>query len=405
VKAVQYLVLGGGPSGLSVALALLDRGVPRDQVVVLEKEDSPGGLCRSEIVDGAPLDIGGGHFLDVRRSSVLAFLFRFLPEAEWTRHRRISRIRIGEKLVDYPLEANLWQLAPEAQVDYLEAIARAGCVRGDTMPAEFEAWVTWKLGERIARDYMLPYNRKLWSGAFASLGTSWLHKLPDVSFRDTLQSCLERRPTGTIPAHGVFLYPGRHGFGEVWRRMGAALKECLVTGTQVESVDVQRLIVNGAWKADRIVSTIPWTAWPGLSAMPDDTRRAVARLRHVAIDVDYVATTLDEPSHWIYEPDEALAHHRKLLRSNFIPGARGYWTETNSARSGAAVGWRHRNEFAYPVATRETAGAVATVLRWAEAHRIRGIGRWGKWEHLNMDVAVAEAMDAADDLRCREGAA
>ena len=64
----RLLILGAGPAGLSLAHALLDRGF-RD-FLVLEKEEVPGGLCRSEVVDGAPLDVCGGHFVDVRRPAV-----------------------------------------------------------------------------------------------------------------------------------------------------------------------------------------------------------------------------------------------------------------------------------------------------------------------------------------------
>ncbi len=61
----KFLILGAGPSGLSFAESLLRNG--ESDFVLIEKEREPGGLCRSKEVDGAPLDICGGHFLDVRR--------------------------------------------------------------------------------------------------------------------------------------------------------------------------------------------------------------------------------------------------------------------------------------------------------------------------------------------------
>ena len=76
-------ILGAGPSGLTIAHALLDGGCTLDDIVVIERQEIAGGLCRSEMVDEAPLDIGGGHFLDVRRKEVLDFVFRFLPREEW----------------------------------------------------------------------------------------------------------------------------------------------------------------------------------------------------------------------------------------------------------------------------------------------------------------------------------
>lgn len=62
---MKYLILGAGPAGLAFANMLKQNG--ETNFLVLEKEDSAGGLCRSEQVDGSPFDIGGGHFLDVRR--------------------------------------------------------------------------------------------------------------------------------------------------------------------------------------------------------------------------------------------------------------------------------------------------------------------------------------------------
>ena len=398
MKARRFVILGAGPSGLALAHSLIDRGVARGEVVVLEKEAVAGGLCRSEMVDGAPLDTGGGHFLDMRRKEVLEFVFRFMPRDEWTQFDRVSKIRIRGVEVDHPLEGNLWQLPVEVQADYLESIARAGCVRGEPMPESFAAWIRWKLGDRIAEEYMLPYNRKIWSMDPDALGTYWLHKLPNVSFRETLLSCLQGRTFGSLPAHGVFLYPSKFGYGELWRRMGEALASSLVTGAQVRAIDLDTLTVNGEWQAKTIVNTIPWTLWPKFSRLPREIVDTIALLKNAPIDVDYHPETLPGDSHWTYEPDESKSHHRLLLRSNFAAGARGHWTEANAARSKPATGPRFHNEFAYPVNTIGKPEAVEKILAWGRGANVVGIGRWGRWEHMNSDVAVAEALQAAGAL-------
>ena len=87
---MKYLILGAGPAGLAVANKLKQNS--KTDFLVLEKENEAGGLCRSVEVDGAPFDIGGGHFLDVRRPQVNEFLFRFMPEEEWDKYTRDSRI-------------------------------------------------------------------------------------------------------------------------------------------------------------------------------------------------------------------------------------------------------------------------------------------------------------------------
>lgn len=384
--------MGAGPSGLALAHTLLDRGVPLSEILVLEKESTAGGLCRSESVDGAPLDIGGGHFLDIKHKEVLDLLFRFMPESEWNRHDRVSKIHIRGQMVDHPLEANLWQFDTETQVDYLEAIAQAGCVCGTPSPESFAAWIRWKFGQRIADDYMLPYNRKIWSMDPDLLGTYWLHKLPNVSFRETLHSCIEGEPYGSLPAHGVFLYPKEHGYGEVWRRMAEALGDSIQLGVDIKSFNLATRSINGTWQAVHVFNSVPWHEWLNWTTLPDSVIEDIKALHNVSIDIDYIPNTLNSEAHWIYEPDEQLQHHRKLLRANFSPGAIGYWTETNSKRSEPATGWRHTNHYAYPVNTIDKPIRVARILEWARARNITGFGRWGTWEHMNSDIAVKNAI-------------
>ena len=396
MKSYKYIILGAGPSGLSFAHSLKERG--ESSFLVIEKEAVAGGLCRSEEVDGAPLDIGGGHFLDVKREEVLNLLFKFLPRSEWQEYSRISTIRIRGKEIDYPLESNLWQLPLGDQVDFLESIAQAGSVRGEPMPEAFEDWITWKLGRLITAEYMLPYNKKIWSIDLNRLGTYWLYKLPDVSFRDTLRSCLEGQAYGSLPGHGTFLYPKKYGYGEVWKRMGEGLGDRLLTGTPVSSIDVPNKVVNDRYQAETIITTIPWTVWPKLADLPPDVSKQISELHYSSIDVDYLPENPGTKAHWVYDPDESRAYHRILCRTNFSAGSRGYWTETNSKRAQPANVWRHRNEFAYPLNTREKPDAIAGILSWSERHSIIGLGRWGTWEHMNSDVAVSQAIGVANRL-------
>lgn len=398
IKQVKYLILGAGPSGLALANALILKGCSRHEIRVLEIEQIPGGLCRSEIVDGAPVDIGGGHFLDLRRDEVLRFLFNFMPKSEWNTFNRVSKIHLREEMIDHPIEANLWQLPLEAQVDYLESIAQAGCVRNIRMPKTFAAWIFWKFGERIGNEYMLPYNRKLWSMDPDDLGTYWLHKLPNVSFRETLATCLAKLSMGSLPAHGTFLYPKKTGYGEVWRRLGEALGDILITNCAVTKVDIASLTVNESWRGEYIISTIPWSLYPSFCELPPEINEKISKLQAASIDVDYFSETLDSPAHWIYEPDESISHHRLLLRSNFSPNSRGYWTETNSSRSSQSYSVRFRNKYAYPINTVNKPKTIKYILDWAKKFNIFGLGRWGQWEHMNSDVAVAGSLAMAEKL-------
>lgn len=395
LERVRYVILGAGPSGLSFAHAL--RSMGEESFLLLEKEIEPGGLCRSADVDGKPLDIGGGHFLDERRTEVLDFLFQFMPASEWNRFSRIARIRVRDTEIDHPIEANLWQLSTEDQLDFIESVAKAGSVAGTPMPEPFSEWIDWKLGGLIAGEYMKPYNQKLWSCDLSELSTYWLHKLPSVCFREVVESCLRKKACGTLPAHGTFLYPKSFGYGEVWKRMGNLLGDRLRCGSEFTELNIKDKIVNSAIQYELLVSTVPWPCWIGRTQLPPEVVNAIRILRHAAIRVGYHPENIASDAHWIYEPAERLAHHRLLLRHNFCQGAKGHWTETNLSRvRDANTGsWFHDNPYAYPASTVGKPAAMQTIANWATQHQITLLGRWGKWEHMNSDVAVAEALEAA----------
>ena len=232
---MKYLILGAGPAGLTVANKLLQYGIK--SFLVLERESEAGGLCRSTEVDNSPFDVGGGHFLDVRRPKVNEFLFNFMPEDEWDKYERDSRIEVNGNIINHPIEANIWQMKLEDQVEYLKSIAVAGCNIGKDKPDEFVDWIYWKLGDRIANDYMIPYNQKMFGDNLNALGTYWLEKLPNVSFEETLLSCLTKKAYGTQPGHAQFYYPKKYGYGELWLRMAEQIKDKIIYNCTVNYIE------------------------------------------------------------------------------------------------------------------------------------------------------------------------
>ena len=395
----KLAIIGAGPAGLTLANALLQRGF--GDFVVLEKESEVGGLCRSRDVDGSPLDIGGGHFLDVRRPKVTEFLFGFMPEAEWDRYERDSRISIHGQMIGSPFEANIWQLDKAHQDRYLADIAAAGCNSEAPMPKAFVDWIYWKLGKGIAEDYMLPYNRKMFGDDLNQLGTYWLEKLPNVSYEDTLRSCKEHRPYAQQPGHAIFYYPKKFGYGEVWRRMGEALGGRLLLNMPAKALDVVNHVINSDIEAEVIVNTSPWTAFESIAGISAAARDAIDALKHTSVDIEYVGKNLDTPAQWIYLPDPSLPEHRLLVRHNFCPGSRGYWKETRRERSPELKPGTERftMDYAYPLNTIGKNELMRSLLDELAASKVHGLGRWGEWQHYNSDLVVDLALKFADRMQ------
>lgn len=391
---MKYLIIGAGPAGLSTACRLLENG--QDDFMVLEKENEAGGLCRSVEIAGSPFDFGGGHFLDVRNSLVNEFLFRYMGEGEWDQYTRDSRINLGGQMIGSPIEANIWMLDMDEQIQYLKAVAEAGCVSGKPMPEKFTEWIFWKLGSKIAENYMIPYNQKMFGEDLDSLGTYWLEKLPDVSFEDVLRSCLEHRVYAKQPGHARFFYPKRHGYGEIWRRMGESLGNRLRKGVKAEELDVEKRTVNGEYTADIIINTAPWTSFELIKGICGDVLDCIKRLRYSSIVTEYYDVNLNTEAQWIYCPDFNVDYHRILVRHNFCPGSKGYWTETNLTRYRESVRPHFINTYAYPLNTMDKPKIISCILTEMRKHGVIGIGRWGEWMHYNSDVVVERAIALAD---------
>ncbi|MDO4189618.1 MAG: NAD(P)-binding protein [Lachnospiraceae bacterium] len=396
---MKYLIIGAGPAGLTLANKLMQQG--EQDFLVLERESEAGGLCRSKDIDGSPLDIGGGHFLDVRNPRVLDFAFDFMPESEWDRYVRDSRIVVNDNMIGSPIEANIWQMKLEDQVQYLKAIAVAGCNLGIEMPEKFVDWIYWKLGKKIADDYMIPYNQKMFGENLNDLGTYWLNKLPNVSFDETLISCLEKKAYGTQPGHAEFFYPKKYGYGELWLRMAKKLENRIVYNEKAITLDLDTRTVNGKYKADIIINTSPWTAFNEITGLTDELKEKIKSLKHSSVVINYVPETLETEAQWIYYPDPELDYHRILVRSNFCPNSKGYWTETNLTRfkeSGKDKDSYFIMDYAYPLNTIGKQEKMQDLLKYTESKGVYGLGRWGEWQHYNSDVVVNLALEFAEKI-------
>ncbi len=401
MREAKYLILGAGPSGLAAANTLLDKGI--DDFIILEKEKKAGGLCRTEYVNGQPVDFGGGHILDTRSRKVDEFVFRFLPEKEWNSFERDSQIYFRGQFMGSPFEAHIWQLPIEEQVKYLKAIAVAGCNLGEPAPEKFIDWIQWKLGAKIAEDYMLPYNKKMFSDKLNSLGTYWLEKLPNVSFEETLMSCLEHRFYGTQPCHSHFYYPKNEGFGDIFIRMAERLGERFYSNEDVKKVDFSTNTVNDRFKGEVLIVAMPWTEFHEITGMPEEIRNGISKLAYSSVQIDYYRKDLPykTSAQWIYYPEEKYSFHRIMAMTNFALGSSGYWTETNGERISLNTDksdFHYLNQYAYPMNTLEKPQIMDKLLHWGRENKVYGLGRWGEWQHYNADVCMERAMNLIEEL-------
>jgi protoporphyrinogen oxidase len=442
---VKIAILGAGVSGLSLARFLVEGGLAAQDVSLFEAGPRPGGLCLSKTVDGFTYDVTGGHILYSKDAAALSWIKQHAGgDAAFVQKERHTRIRFGQRWVNYPFENGLGDLPPEANFECLSGYVRAWHERltsRSAAPREFGPWVRWRFGDGIARHFMDPYNEKVWKRPLDHLTSDWVAgRVPDAPVDDVLRSSIGIRTEG-YTHQALFFYPRQGGFQAITDGLAAALLPRIRLNTP--ACDVERR--GEGWRVDgedfdAVVSTISLTHLPDVvRAMPADVAAACRGLEYNGIVC--VLLGLERPSHpdlsWVYLPH---AHqgptNRVTYMSNYAPGmappgrssllcevtlrggerAPGVELERSIVDGLVAAGLIRRDEVllhdrtetaqAYVVFDHGYAARRAAIFAWLDAQGLLALGRFGRFEYDNSDQCVIKSRGLAERLlqRARAGA-
>ncbi len=429
----MIIVLGGGVTGLAAAGALAAAG---EEFLVLEREEVPGGHCRSIAAGAYAFDMSG-HFL---HSEAPAMRDRILglPGISWKETARDARVFLRRRLTPYPFQANLHGHDPAFVARCLRGFAAArirAAVRGAREEDNLAAWLLARFGREMCAAFFFPYNRKLWRARLEELTCEWTGwSVPVPRFEDLLAGARgdERRGMGY---NAAFLYPRRGGIGALPRALARAVRGRIRTGAAAVEVDLSRGVVRTAdgkaYAYRAVVSAIPLPELAarasGLASAP---RRAAAALRWVkvlAVNLG-VRAPARTPGHWVYVPERFYPFFRVGFLSNVDPSAApagcasifadlGFpgrarvdaARETDAAVSGlrrmGILGTGSRVEEARPVLLdpgyvvfdRPRRSAVPLLLREFGRRGVFPAGRYGAWDYYGMEKSMADGMRAAGD--------
>jgi len=399
MEKLKFLILGAGPAGISFARALQLSGEKSFRVI--EQEPRPGGLCRSTLTPYSLADVGGGHMWCTKFPEADDFVKKHLPESEWLTFERNSTAILMGNEIPYPIEENLWRLPPdlaeEIILDVLQARLRT------SSPANFGEFIRDKFGDILAGNYMIPYNSKLWGSPLSRMSLSWTHKIPPTEPSQVLRSVIRREGNKENLFHRRWQYPQKGGFQSIFDAIAKPLEDegHLIYGEQITKIEVGDNVVNGRFKADTIVTTIPWTSFSSSSNAPDDIKLMMDGLESTSLVVSLVhADPNPSGPQWTYYPDLKLPHHRRFFSSRWMPGASFDFFETNASRFSHEPGylWSFYSKHAYPVPTIQGDGFMGGITSWCRGNGIIPIGRWGKHEYINSDVCIFLALWAASTV-------
>lgn len=313
---IKTLILGGGPTGLSAAYHL------QDEYLLIEKEPQIGGLCRSVEQDGFIFDYAG-HIIFTNDEYVRTKLYPMLLGDNIHWQHREAWIYSKKVFTRYPFQASTYGLPPEVIKDCILGAVEASYTKNRVEPANFEEFILTNWGSGVAKHFMLPYNRKLWTIPLDQMSYSWLGgRVPAPSLEEVIEGALREQPKAMGP-NVLFGYPIRGGFGAMMKGWSRYLdSDRIQLDVKVVAIDPVRsevkLSSGTRISFDSLIVTSPLPATVQLlTSAPVPVRAAASRLRSVGVRCVNIGINRPDElgKHWVYYPEDTV-FHRLFFQSN-----------------------------------------------------------------------------------------
>lgn len=291
---MKLTILGGGLSAISLAYFLQD-SEQIEEIIILEKDDDIGGLCRSIHKDGYTYDIGP-HILFSKDKEMLQLMLDVVPETN--KLRRSNQIIHKGKYVQYPFENDLSKL-PSEDLNY--AITAFQNNPYENYDAQNMLQFFLKIfGEGITNLYLRPYNEKIWKHDPSFMDTQMVERIPKPTDEEIMRSAAGETVDGYV--HQLYFdFPKTGGIeavvkgfaGKLNGKCKVLLNQNITKVSKTGSGYVVRANREG-FVCDKVVSTIPVQDFTEVYADATDAiGNYVKDLKYNSILIAFVRTKKD----------------------------------------------------------------------------------------------------------------
>lgn len=302
------IIIGGGITGLSYALFSNS-----SDYLIIEKDKSVGGYCKTTKRNGFVWDYSG-HFFHFQDPQIKEIIMSGMTD-ETVNVVKHTRIKYGDKLIDYPFQKNIHQLDKEELIDCIYDLF--------TIPnrsyANFRDMLYCKFGKSIAEKFLIPYNSKLYACDLNQLDKDAMGRFfPYAEKEDIIRNF---KASNNASYNDSFVYP-RNGAFEYVKSIHRQLdhnKIRLQTGIKQISLGEHEVLLDSGevMHYDRLISTIPFPTLLDLASVEYD-KNIYTWNQVLVFNLGFDTKGANMDDHWLYFPDEKYSFYRVGFYDNIL---------------------------------------------------------------------------------------
>ncbi len=428
----DIVIIGAGLTGLSTGYFL--KRFSFNDFIVLEKEEKPGGLCRTEQQGNFLFDYCG-HLLHFD-SPDMKELAGELLKGNFATHTRKSKIYSCDVFTNYPFQCNLFGLPHNVIIECIESFVYAHYVKkSGKNDSSFGAWVTSTLGKGIAEHFMLPYNEKLWACDPYQLTTEWMKEyVPLTDLRQLLTGAFSPS-TETSGYNAHFNYPAAGGIEELIKTLAITIQDNISLSNEIVQIDPGSKSIT-LRNGDRInykklISTMPLKELIQKSrGVPQEisTKNDFLQCSGV-LNINLAIRGMQLPNiSWVYFPEKKYVFYRIGFYSSFapencLPGTTSLYVEiayrdsmpdkqalyNKTIKQLLEIGILSSPDeilercildipYAYVTYDNNWKHSRYSVHEWLNENEIFSIGRYGSWEYSDMEASMLQAQQTVKEI-------
>lgn len=165
----KVIIIGAGISGLGASYTLRQHGIPN---IILEKDDTYGGLCGNFTIAG---DFRFDRFVHLSFSKDNQVIELFRKSSPDIYRHSPNPFNLYEGMwIKHPAQNNLFPLPQEEKTRIIMDFQKRPKVMDAESIKNYEQWLRLQYGDRFAELFPMQYTRKYWMCEAKNLETKWV---------------------------------------------------------------------------------------------------------------------------------------------------------------------------------------------------------------------------------------